>query len=206
MKKINRRTFVRQSGWIAFVVSLYGPVSILSAEAKAGCSTTDDILGPYYRAKAPMRKDLRPKDEKDPLLEVSGIVFKEDCTTRLKDVQIEIWQANPKGEYDNSSAEFLYRTTLKTAADGKYGIQTVIPGRYLSGGKLRPSHIHFRVRAIGYREIISQIYFKDDPYIKTDPWASKPKAESRILVLEPTQEGHSVKFDIFMQPDNDKVG
>jgi catechol 1,2-dioxygenase len=90
---------------------------------------------------------------------------------------------------------------MATDEKGVYSFTTILPGKYLNGELYRPAHIHFRVTAPGYREIISQIYFKGDPHITEDPWASQPKAEHRILsvVPEDIHGGLAVNFDVFMR-------
>jgi protocatechuate 3,4-dioxygenase beta subunit len=42
------------------------------------------------------------------------------------------------------------------------------PGRYKVRETFRPSHIHYTVEAKGYKTLITQLYFKGDPFNKTD--------------------------------------
>jgi hypothetical protein len=45
--------------------------------------------------------------------------------------------------------------------------------------------------------LVSQVYFKEDPFIEDDPWASDPKAQARILVLQKDDDNtDTVNFDI----------
>jgi hypothetical protein len=46
---------------------------------------------------------------------------------------------------------------------------------------------------------VSQIYFKDDPFIATDPWAGDPTAAERILIIAKDENGtDSITFDIHL--------
>lgn len=212
----NRREFLISAGLTAISISVFGcavpkpsstedqPTSDQSNDEqtfKGDCATTDDILGPFYRQGAPMRTDLVLENHGEaPIIEVSGVVFTNDCTTPLNNVLVEIWQANEAGDYDNKSSEYRYRGSAWTDAAGQYTFKTIVPGRYMNGNQYRPSHIHFRVTDDRHQELVSQLYFKEDPFIAKDPWASKPKAKERICAIEENAEGFSkVNFNIFLE-------
>jgi protocatechuate 3,4-dioxygenase beta subunit len=121
-----------------------------------------------------------------------------DCDYPISDAVVEIWNADVNGDYDLSD-DYIFRGSCRTGADGRYRFRTIIPGRYLNGGSYRPSHIHFRITAPGHAELVSQIYFKDDPFLSSDPWASLAKAKERILPLATDTNGENVvTFDIHL--------
>lgn len=163
------------------------------------CQTTADILGPFYKPGAPFREDIAPSGASGLPMTIKGKVYG-NCDTPLKEAMVEIWNADNEGNYDGTqSATFNFRGRNLTTDDGAYKFKTIVPGKYLNGGTFRPSHIHFKITAPGHRELVSQIYFKDDPDIAADPWAKDPKAESRILALEKDENGlDSVDFDIYL--------
>ena len=202
-KLLGRRQFIRNSTLVAVSISLPGFVSckekteILPDEED--CVTTDDILGPFYKAGAPFREDIIPLGNTGVPLFVEGKVFT-GCDTVLNDAVVEIWNADDDGAYDTSD-EFRFRGRYKTEADGIYRFKTIIPGRYLNGATFRPSHIHFRITAPVHQELISQIYFKDDPFIAGDPWAGSSKATERILTIGQDVYGtDTVNFNIYLTP------
>jgi catechol 1,2-dioxygenase len=198
---MDRRNFLKASSLTAISLTAFGTVMQAGANSFVGdCETTNDILGPFYRAGAPERADLTYADLAGSRLRIKGNVFKPDCTTPLADAMIEIWHCDTKGEYDNSSKEFRQRAKLITKSDGAYSFLTIVPGKYLNGELYRPSHVHFRITAKGYKELVSQIYFDGDPEIAADPWASDAKAKSRILDIFPgtTNAELAVKFDIYL--------
>jgi protocatechuate 3,4-dioxygenase beta subunit len=200
--KIGRREFLAKSTLVAVAISM--PVTISCKESNAAdpvsneCSeTTKDILGPYYKAGSPIRENIIPSENTAPPLLIKGIIFS-DCDTEVKDALVEIWNANEDGEYD-TSPNFKFRGSYKTSSDGHYRFETIYPGRYLNGSDYRPSHIHFRITAPNHQELVSQIYFKNDPYIPKDPWASDPNALERILVInKDTNDTDTVTFDIYL--------
>lgn len=161
------------------------------------CETTEDILGPFYRADAPVRNNLNVHKTTGTVLNIEGTVYGDDCVTPLADVKIEIWHADDEGDYDNTSSDFAFRGAVSSEADGTYAFSTILPGRYLNGSSYRPSHIHFRVTAPDHEELVTQLYFEDDPFIATDPWASAKAAKNRIIALTEDADGHaSGTFDI----------
>jgi protocatechuate 3,4-dioxygenase beta subunit len=198
----DRRTFIKDTILIAVSLSLPGMSSCKKDEPSPKtdtCKTTDDILGPFYQAGAPLREDITPEDNGAAPLTINGKVYS-NCDSLLENAMVEIWNADENGEYD-SSQEYRFRGRYVTLANGLYSFRTIIPGRYLNGSTYRPSHIHFRITAPGHEELISQIYFKDDPFIDDDPWASSEKAVERILTLEKDANGNdTVTFDIHLTP------
>jgi len=200
-KKFNRRDFLRSTSLVAVVITLPGFISCNNKEVDdpnvEPCKTTDDILGPFYKSNAPFRENIIPLENTSESLIVKGKVFT-GCDTALTEALVEIWNANDVGVYDNSNT-YNFRGSYKTEQDGFYKFNTIIPGAYLNGDTYRPSHIHFRITAQNHQELVSQIYFKDDPFIKNDPWAGDKKASERILLIEKDKNGvDTVIFNIHM--------
>ena len=198
---MDRKKFIINSSLAAFALTTFGSiVKGANGEFKGDCDTTNDILGPFYRPNAPNRTDLTYEGLAGTKIVLKGKVFKSDCTTIHKDALVEIWHCNSEGEYDNDTKEFRQRASLKTNDKGEYTFTTILPGKYLNGELYRPSHIHYRVTEMSSKELISQIYFKGDPHIIKDPWASKDKAKHRILQITPEDiKGNlTINFDIYL--------
>jgi len=149
-------------------------------------------LGPYYKANAPNRSDLRPAGAPGQVLLISGVVLASDCVTQLADAGFEVWQADANAKYD--MATYKFRAALKTDACGRYAFTTVMPGHYLNGSQYRPSHIHIRVKHPQGKTLVTQIYFQGDPYNAIDPFF---KSSLMIALTPDTVGGQAVKKGAF---------
>ncbi len=209
---MDRKQFLISASLAAFSISACANVKIdgesgeidkpeVDGEEKSAsdCATTDDILGPFYRANAPVRTDLTFEGLSGSVVEIKGKILAEDCTSPVKDALVEIWHCNTEGEYDNETDQYLHRGAQTTMDTGEYSFKTILPGKYRNGRLYRPAHIHFRITSPTTKEIVSQLYFMGDPHITEDPWASQDRAEARIrpVVLEDVQGNLVVNFDIY---------
>lgn len=198
---MDRKKFITSSSLTVLALTTLGSITKgVNGEFKGDCETTNDILGPFYRPHAPIRSDLTYNGLVGTRIILKGKVFKSDCITPLVGALVEIWHCNSEGEYDNDTKEFRQRASLHTNDKGEYSFKTILPGKYLNGELYRPSHIHFRVTEKSSKELISQIYFKGDPHITNDPWASQDKAKLRILQITPEDiKGNlTINFDIYL--------
>jgi protocatechuate 3,4-dioxygenase beta subunit len=80
---------------------------------------------------------------------VSGTVLAAEECKPIPNTHIEFWLANPRGDYDDA-----HRATVLASKRGEYRLESNVPVSY--GG--RPPHIHVRVRAPGYEELVTQHY------------------------------------------------
>jgi protocatechuate 3,4-dioxygenase beta subunit len=119
--------------------------------------TPAQTAGPFYTPESPRRASLREPGLDGEPLRVSGQVLDRDCQP-LAGAILDFWQADAKGRYDNRG--FRLRGHLLTDPQGRYALDTIVPGRYPG----RTSHLHVRVlTAAGRRLLTTQLYFPDDP-------------------------------------------
>jgi protocatechuate 3,4-dioxygenase, beta subunit len=137
------------------------------------------------------RKNGEPIGER---IKVSGKVM-DEYGKPLKNVLIEIWQANAAGRYIHKAEihdapldpNFLGAGRMLTDKDGKYSFYSIKPGAYPWGNHhnaWRPNHIHFSVMGhqIGHR-LVTQMYFPGDPLFEFDPiFNSVPKHARELLI------------------------
>ena len=205
-----RRTFLHRGAIMLGGAILVKP----AAAANLACRLTEsEVLGPFYRFGAPFRTKLAGPGESGDRLVLTGTVFSADCRTPLPDALIEVWQANNAGVYDTSkpgnfteATTFNMRGMLYTNEKGQYEIETIVPGRYpvppdlprleKYAGLTRPAHIHFRVMESLHIPVTTQLYFKGDPFIANDPWASH-KSSLAIALKQNGEVKHGV-FDIVL--------
>ena len=171
--------------------------------------TEDNILGPFHRRGAPFRAKVTPPLEPGTVVLIKGRVFGHDTRRPLANAVLDIWQANHQGRYDNDDPKrppaadvFVNRARLVTDENGAYEFESIKPGPYrIDRTTWRPSHIHYWIRATGYRELITQLYFRGDEHQKTDAWIK----ESLIIDLreQKTAGGQTYRagvFDIVLAP------
>jgi catechol 1,2-dioxygenase len=110
----------------------------------ADCKPTQpEMLGPFYEPGAPVRTRVGRG------YVLSGTVLAAEECKPIPNARIEFWLANPRGEYDDA-----HRATVFAGEGGEYRLESNVPVSY--GG--RPPHIHVRVRAPGYEELVTQHY------------------------------------------------
>jgi protocatechuate 3,4-dioxygenase beta subunit len=115
-----------------------------AAGGPANCKPTrPDMLGPFYEPGAPVRTSVGNG------YVLSGAVLAAEHCEPIPEARIEFWLANPKGEYDDA-----HRATVLAGERGRYRFESNVPVSY--GG--RPPHIHVRVTAPGYEELVTQHY------------------------------------------------
>jgi hydroxyquinol 1,2-dioxygenase len=97
---------------------------------------------------------------------------------------LDVWQTDGEGLYEaQRDVEGAWmRAVYRTGGDGRYAIRTVAPIGYtvpMDGtvgelmertniSHMRPAHIHFEVRAPGYKSVTTHLFRRGDQYIETD--------------------------------------
>jgi catechol 1,2-dioxygenase len=199
---MKRRQFIKESSLVAVGIGVFGNVSWSKDRFIGDTQTTTDILGPFYRPGAPLRTNINPTDYSGEPFYLSGTIFKKDGKTPFKGCLIEIWQCDENKIYDNTSDDYRYRGSQKTGVNGTYHFITTHPVPYptLADPSInRPAHFHLRISGEAHQDLITQIYFKNDPYIAIDLAANSPQAINRILTVQKNSNNEEgVNFDIVM--------
>jgi protocatechuate 3,4-dioxygenase beta subunit len=105
--------------------------------------TEPDALGPFYKQGAPVRSSVGKG------YALSGVVRSAADCSPVGKARIEFWLAGPDGEYGDD-----YRATVVADGSGGYRFESHFPPPYYG----RPSHIHIRVSADGFRTLVTQHY------------------------------------------------
>jgi protocatechuate 3,4-dioxygenase beta subunit len=127
---------------LLLAISIFTPGK--AQKPSATCEPTPrDYEGPFYKPNAPLRASVGQG------YRLTGTVkSSEDCSP-IEGARIEFWLAGPNGRYDDD-----HRATLFSEKMGSYLFESNFPPPY--GG--RPSHIHLRVSAKGYKTLVTQYY------------------------------------------------
>lgn len=165
------------------VLGLSSLVDMINSSDQA---TSSSVLGPFHISNPPaypMGSDLR-KQYSGELVLVEGKVVN-DKDEPLAGATLDIWQTAPNGLYssqDPEQDEYSFHALFTTEADGLYRFTTVRPVSYTvpTDGPVgtllnatgrhpwRPSHLHYIVKADGYRPLVTEVFPDDDPYLDED--------------------------------------
>ena len=148
--------------------------------------SSSSVLGPFHISGAPeipFGYDMKRHYPGSVLL-AQGVIRNAQGDP-IEGAEIDIWQTAPNGLYSSQDPEqdtYSFHGIQTVGADGRYGFTTVKPVSYEvptdgPGGALldatgrhawRPSHLHFIVKAEGYRTLVSEVFASDDPYLDED--------------------------------------
>jgi hydroxyquinol 1,2-dioxygenase len=190
--------------------------SINNRKSKNETETT--VLGPFHTASPKIENGANIANfVKGENCFVSGIIT-DNNKVPISGASIEVWQSGPDGLYDVQKEDRVVdlRATLFSLVDGSYLFRTVKPQYYpipvdgpvgdllkkLDRHPYRPAHIHFMVKAKGYKDLITHVFIDGDKYLESDTvFAVK---QSLIRKLEKTidegkQQSFKLSFDIILE-------
>ncbi|GAA5857017.1 hypothetical protein JCM8547_007918 [Rhodosporidiobolus lusitaniae] len=149
-------------------------------------ATEGTVLGPFFTEDA---KDLAAGES----IASEGKGDYMWCEGRILDIKgnpipnctIETWETDDDGLYDTQyegRTEADCRGRLHSDANGYYSYRAILPTPYpipndgpvgkllksLNRHVFRPAHLHMMFIAEGYETLITALYFKGDPYLKSD--------------------------------------
>ncbi len=148
--------------------------------------TSSSVLGPFHITGAPpiaIGADMK-RDFEGQVLVAQGVI-RDALGNPIEGAELDIWQTAPNGLYSSQDPDqdtYSFHGIQTTGPDGRYAFTTVKPVSYTVptdgpvGGILRasgrhpwrPSHLHYIVKARGYRTLVTEIFPDDDPYLDQD--------------------------------------
>lgn len=176
---LSRRRLVRLASLATGALALSGLSTLFAKEQDpVRRETADLITGPFYPR-------VKPRDTDADLTFVRGhqqraggqLVQLRGRVTNLKgealrNVPIQIWQANTHGRYSHPSdpnthlsldPNFQGYALLRTDSQGRYRFTTIKPGPYPTArGDMRAPHIHFEIDGQIDRKV-TQLFFPNEP-------------------------------------------
>ncbi len=114
--------------------------------------TEEQIEGPYFKPRSPLRTDLVVSGSRGKIVTLEGQVLTRSCRP-VPSALLDLWHADENGDYDNSG--FRYRAHLLSDASGRYRFRTILPGLYPG----RTRHYHLKVQAPQRPILTTQLYF-----------------------------------------------
>ena len=186
--------FLRHAGRITtperdefvLISDILGLSSLVDMMHSPGHGTSSSVLGPFHISNPPARDlgaDLRGETQGELVL-VKGCV-RDTEGNAIAQASIDIWQTAPNGLYSSQDPEqdtYNFHALFTTDQDGRYFFTTVRPVSYTvptdgPAGELlrgtgrhpwRPSHLHYIVKAEGFRTLVTEVFPDDDPYLDED--------------------------------------
>jgi protocatechuate 3,4-dioxygenase beta subunit len=186
-RRSGRRSFLRATVALPLlhITAAAGqPLPLTPACGEQPQLTPSQTAGPFYTPDSPRRNSLIESGSKAERLTVTGLVLSAQCKP-VANVLLDFWHCDESGDYDNKG--FRYRGHVFTDAQGRYSLQTIVPGQYPG----RTRHIHVKVQAPRSRILTTQLYFPNEPRNASDG------IFRRELIMQVTRRGreHDARFD-----------
>ena len=148
--------------------------------------TSSSVLGPFHISGAPpldIGGDM--KDRFDGELIIAEGIVKDTDGHPIEGATVDIWQTAPNGLYSSQDPDqdtYSFHGLQTTGPDGRYAFTSVKPVEYTvpTDGPVgdilnatgrhpwRPSHLHYIVKAEGFRPLVTEVFPADDPYLDQD--------------------------------------
>lgn len=193
---MDRRSLIRNTIFSSALIA--GASSISFAQQCLKLKTPQQPEGPFYPVVDQVDKDAdliqvegATKIAKGEIVIVQGVLTDQNCKP-VAGALVDIWQACASGRYNHPSdpntapidPDFQYWGKAITDSKGQYRFRTIKPGSYpADAGWIRPAHIHFKVSALGYIELITQMYFVGDQFNDKDLILQRLKKSDQKKVI-----------------------
>jgi protocatechuate 3,4-dioxygenase alpha subunit len=168
-------------------------------------ATTSQTVGPYLHIGLTwlIVENLAPEGVKGERVTIEGRVLDGDGKP-VDDAAVEIWQADAQGNYGTRKFRGFGRSA--TDAKGRFRFRTIKPGRVPgTDGRLQAPHIAVNLFMRGQmKQLVTRIYFPDDPANATDPvLALVPAARRQTLIARPKNK--TLEWNVLLQGKDETV-
>ena len=156
-----------------------------------------DREGPFYISNVPVVTNLNRFGKRGEVMRIEGRVMNAAAPDKpIAGARLEIWQTDGTGHYfpetngdysDFRDSDIDMRGTVIAGADGRFSVMSLFPKEYWP----RPSHIHYWIRAEGFRSLVTQHYLDTRPRGRPHRTAQVIRTQTPALYPAPT---------IYLQP------
>lgn len=179
-------------------------------------ASTSQTIGPFLRIGLEWMviEDLAPQGVAGERVRIEGRVIDGDGKP-VNDAAVEIWQANSLGKYaspedtQDKPVEKDFRGYGRSLTDeaGSFRFRTIKPGRVPgNGGKLQAPHLVVTIFMRGLlKQLLTRVYFPDDPANADDPVLSLVPAERRSALIARKRGDGALEWDVVLQGKNETV-
>ncbi|NBN63841.1 hypothetical protein GWI72_04280 [Microvirga tunisiensis] len=176
-KVTGRRRFLQYAAMVPASLGL----SVTWAEAEeAMVPTARDMEGPFYISNTPVVTNLNRFGKTGEPMRIAGRVMNAASPeTPVPGARLELWQTDGRGRYhpqdkgdyrDFRDDQIDMRGTVIADSEGRFEVMSLFPAEYWP----RPSHIHYWVRAEGFRPLVTQHYLDTRP-------GNRPHRTARVI-------------------------
>ncbi len=177
--------------------------------------TPSQTVGPFFAILVPERGSVRLRAEETPgaPIRVEGVV-RDGTGAAVPDALVEVWQADAAGrcqhpEDPRSSGPdpaFAGFGRVHTDPAGRFGIETIKPGRVPGPGRLQAPHLVVGLFARGLlARLVTRIYFDDEPSNAGDPVLARVPPDRRPTLVAASRGDGAYRFDIALQGPDETV-
>ena len=123
--------------------------------------TPEETAGPFFKPNSPAKNNFRDPGVTGTPVKLTGTVLDRKGKP-IPNALLDFWHADANGEYDFNG--FRCRGHQFSGLDGKYALETVVPGLYPG----RTRHYHVRLQAAHGPILSTQLYFPGEARNSTD--------------------------------------
>jgi protocatechuate 3,4-dioxygenase beta subunit len=123
--------------------------------------TPEETAGPFFKPNSPAKNNFRDSGVTGTPVKLTGTVL-DRRGKPIPNVLLDFWHADANGEYDFNG--FRCRGHQFSDSDGKYVLETVMPGLYPG----RTRHYHVQLQAAHGPILSTQLYFPAEVRNSTD--------------------------------------
>ncbi len=179
-------------------------------------ASTSQTIGPYLRIGMEWMviEELAPRGVPGERVSIEGRVLDGDGRP-VNDAAVEIWQANSHGKYaspedaQDKRVEAGFRGFGRSLTDesGKFSFRTIRPGGVPApGGKLQAPHLVVTIFMRGLlKQLLTRVYFPDDPANPADPILAIVPAERRGTLVARKKREDLLDWNVVLQGANETV-
>lgn len=179
-------------------------------------ATTSQTIGPYLRIGLEWMQieDLAPQGVAGERVALEGTIVDADGKP-VNDAAVELWQANSQGKYaspedpQDKPLEKGFRGYGRSLTDdaGAFRFRTIKPGPVPGpDGKPQAPHLVVTIFMRGLlKQLVTRMYFPDDPANAEDPVLKLVPAERRATLVAKKKGDGRLEWNIVLQGRNETV-
>jgi protocatechuate 3,4-dioxygenase beta subunit len=151
-------------------------------------ATPDETIGPAFKPNSPLKNDFREPGITGVPVSLTGFVLDRKGKP-VRGAVLDFWHADADGQYDFTG--FRCRGHQFTEANGRYTLQTIMPGLYPG----RTRHYHVRLQAAPGPILTTQLYFPGEPSNASDFLFRR----DLLVRIRETKGGRAANFNFVLQ-------